>query len=610
MQTKQSAIRRVNHSVVGLFVSWAILGLPFANATVADEPKKQPASHKAYAQPKSCFVHTAKASVRCGPATQFYATAVLELGAAVDVYVETSDGWSGIRPPEGSHNWIPSSSVYLLPGGKSAEISVNKVAAFVGSDMAEIDSLLFQTELVQSQKVSILGEATRAEDGKQSLWFRIAPPPGEFRWIRTSQLGSSPVQRVAPALATGDAAADAVKLASSTAVVTSNASSDDSVVVAHGEEVVDGDVVWSDEADQIAKIEREIELEQSQVAGGLPGSEDEMPSHPARKKNRVTAYGQDQKYWNSLQAPGNQPLKVGPVSGVLGWLGISVVEDAVPTPAQPRPQQPRGNHYGGGALSRRGPYSPQSPLIESRLDRLPRPTRRDADGSLWSVLKSEGPLFGSDAQTEVPPEGDSFTSEPTRPVERVPIYAASYANASANAAREPAGTPERFQTAAIQEVFLQLTAMVAKPTEQWNLEPFRVSAKSWIELGDTPLIRGEARLLLDRIEDFESLRTRSLSIQPPPSPTAPPLTEAVPPRVAGSGSEASGWLVSIVTSLPGQPEFAITDDAGKVLAYVRPTTGLNLRRYVQQTVTVYGTPGYIPNLAAKQIIAERVVRLR
>jgi hypothetical protein len=180
-------------------------------------------------------------------------------------------------------------------------------------------------------------------------------------------------------------------------------------------------------------------------------------------------------------------------------------------------------------------------------------------------------------------------------------------------------TPDRFSTPAIQDALLQLTAMVSKPTEQWNLEPFRVSAKSWIELGDTPLVRGEARLLLDRIEEFESLRTRSISLQSPvqvpplqPAPplNAPPMTEAVPPRVAGSGSEASGWLVSLHTSLPGQPEFALTDDAGKVLAYVRPTTGLNLRRYVQQMVTVYGAPGYIPNLAARQIVAERVVRLR
>lgn len=624
MTNKQSAIRRTNRSNTGLAASWMIFGfLLIAGPLAADEPTRQTASHKAFTQPKNCFVQTAKASVRCGPGSQFYATAVLEIGAPVDVYVETSDGWSGIRPPEGSHNWIPSTSVYLLPGGKSAEISVTKVAAFIGSESDDIDSLLFQTELAQSQKVAILGEAMREEEGKQALWFRIAPPPGEFRWIRSSQLSSQPVPQVTQAIATVAATSNT---AGGTTAAPPDSKPDSSVVFANSQEVVDselvdselvdGEVVWSDEADQLAKIEREIEREQSQSASGMSGElEGAAPSHAVRKKGtRISAYEQDQKYWSSLQSPGGQPLRVGPIGGVLGWLGISVVEDGAPTPAHRGAHQPSATHLGasqfGGALSRRGPYTPQSSIMENRLDRLPRPTRRNADGSWWSALQSEGPLFGSDVQNAAPPEEDTFSSEPTQPLDRIPVASASYRNQRMEEPRIDVGTPERFQTAAIQDAFLQLTTMVAKPTEQWNLEVFRVSAKSWVELGDTPLVRGEARLLLDRIEEFESLRTRSMSIQSPPPLTAPPLTEAVPPRVAGSGSEASGWLVSVVTSLPGQPEFALTDDAGKVLAYVRPTTGLNLRRYVQQPVTVYGAPGYIPNLAARQIVAERVVRLR
>jgi hypothetical protein len=157
---------------------------------------------------------------------------------------------------------------------------------------------------------------------------------------------------------------------------------------------------------------------------------------------------------------------------------------------------------------------------------------------------------------------------------------------------------------------------------------------------------------LDRIDRFESIRQRSLALgdtpaaawssptpsqsnfQPnsyptnnPPSAAQPnqfsvsnassvsyaptaPYTEAVPQRIAESGGELSGWLQAVHTSYPGQPEFALTDDAGNVLAYVRSTPGLNLRRYIQQPVTVFGTRGYIPNLAAKQIIADRVVRLK
>jgi hypothetical protein len=163
----------------------------------------------------------------------------------------------------------------------------------------------------------------------------------------------------------------------------------------------------------------------------------------------------------------------------------------------------------------------------------------------------------------------------------------------------------------------------------------------WVEQGATPLIRGEARLLLERIERFESIRQRTIALNGvgtvsantvAPNPVAPnaaypsefsfsnangnsvaptaPYTEAVPMRVGESASEISGWLQGVHTSVQGQPEFALTDDAGNVLAYVRATTGLNLRRYLQQPVTVYGVKGYIPNLAAKQIVADRVVRLK
>jgi hypothetical protein len=54
----------------------------------------------------------------------------------------------------------------------------------------------------------------------------------------------------------------------------------------------------------------------------------------------------------------------------------------------------------------------------------------------------------------------------------------------------------------------------------------------------------------------------------------------------------------------------LTDDTGNVIAYVQSSAGLNLRRYLQQPVMIQGVRGYIPGLAAKQILAERVVRMR
>ncbi|MFN9913952.1 MAG: hypothetical protein ACK53L_15280, partial [Pirellulaceae bacterium] len=67
----------------------------------------------------------------------------------------------------------------------------------------------------------------------------------------------------------------------------------------------------------------------------------------------------------------------------------------------------------------------------------------------------------------------------------------------------------------------------------------------WIERGETPLMRGEARLLLDRIERFESVRQRS-SMTPLQGPTN--FSDAVPLRSPASESEMSGWLVAVHTS--------------------------------------------------------------
>ena len=111
-----------------------------------------------FEKPKVRSIHTNKATIRSGPSERYYATSTLMSGATVDVYMETSDGWSGIRPPAGSHDWIPSNIAYLLPGGKSAEIIEEKSPAWVGSDSSDVPEFMWQMELVKSQQVQVLGE--------------------------------------------------------------------------------------------------------------------------------------------------------------------------------------------------------------------------------------------------------------------------------------------------------------------------------------------------------------------------------------------------------------------------------------------------------------------
>ena len=713
---------------------------------------------------KQRYVHAPRATVRCGPGTSYYPTGLLEQGTAVDVYVQTEDGWSGIRPPEGSHNWVSAEFLYLMPGGRVAEVSEDKAPAWVGSANDQVSKLLYQTELSVSQSVSILDEAYRTEGGAKKLWFKIAPPQGEFRWVRSSMLGADPISvpkstaektatekkksRAASALAnkgqSGDEASQGVAKASYQSPVSKKPSKD-----AQSE----GNLAWSDEAEQVARVEREIRREQaaseqkileSAPSGAKKGSlikrspagSSEMPVE--RQVERSTERSVDrpvdrpvdrsgdrevvsgsgvqvlrprprptkpQSYedrdWQLFQERSVGPRETDSMNHVLGMFGMSLVDPnqipghpkqsaggasgprdgAIYSQSSPirsvprsaiasRPTRPSGPMAGGSAIGSNavGSNAMGSGNSYAGIDHLPRPTGRYSSPRLAGGYpqsgerpwwKTQGPLFGSDAdvgngaldygtlgngalnngdlgnsefgsglamgQSRMGFEGDEALGDgaPSRSIgsgsmmlASGPSMRSSASDSGSNGGSNWRSSDEvdRFQTPAIQDALAELSMIVSRPVDQWNLAPLRDSAMQWIERGETPLIRGEARLLLDRIERFELLRQRTGGyVAPAAMGPQIPMTSNASYQVERSPSmqsELSGWLVAVHTSLPGQPEFALTDDVGNVKAYVQSTTGLNLRRYTQQLVTVYGPQGYLPTLGAKQIVADRVVRMR
>ncbi len=657
------------------------------------------------------LVHGAKAVVRSGPSDKYYTTSSLQKGAAVDVYMETSDGWSAIRPPAGSHNWIPANVAYLLPGGKSAEITTDKSPAWVGSESSDMSELMWQMELVKSQQVQVLGEEVQlTEEGKKQLWYRIAPPPGEFRWVKTSQLSDS-----LPASATGTG----VQLAN---YVEDNPAS----VPTENNNGESGRVVWSDEKKAVEEVEAQIRREQAEAQGTVDGDAAPITStrirpiaqspsqHPKRaKRSNVSAEHQldGDRQWEAMQSA-DPKLRIKPMKSLLGLIGFSIIETER-APVSTQISQQYHTNAGAGNLGHIGPIG------NSRLDRLPRPGNRPsmmspADGSEtlsfpmgssgmdpigWNGapgmsgsatpqtaastmhsgestfskwINSREPVFGSpnagsqstlaaqDSYARLnAPQGQSVPNE----LEPSAWHGLSNSQRSLNApsSGESLGSQyldsgragdrrdggdgayeiDEFRTPEIQSALVHLTREVAGPTEQWNFTALKSQAASWIENGESILVRGEARLLMERIERFESLRQRALGFAQQTSMlaqqaignsasnairqasslapaagfpafsngTGSDVTRAVANSTANQG-DASGWLVQVHTTTKGQPEFALTDDAGKVIAYVQSYPSVNLRSYLQQPVTVYGVRGYIPNLAAKQILAERVVRMR
>ena len=184
--------------------------------------------------------------------------------------------------------------------------------------------------------------------------------------------------------------------------------------------------------------------------------------------------------------------------------------------------------------------------------------------------------------------------------------------------------------------------MVSGPQSTWNLAPLADRTRFLIEHGATAVERGEARLLMDRIEAFTDLARRSteLGITPPvglqtgvAAGQAAPGNTSMAASIAGSAArwasplgvggqavesasgsalrfDATGWIVQVRSSGRDMPTHALTNDAGTIIVYLSPAPGVNLGRYQGQAVGVYGLRGYLPQLKSNHIQVQRAVRLQ
>lgn len=130
------------------------------------------------------------AVVRSGPSEDAYPTGSVAKNRYVEAYFRSADGWCAIRPPQGSFSWVNAKFVRRENDstGRIVSTSGKAVPSRVGGATVE-ESALVQVGLKNGTTVKILDE-TRLADG--SAWLKIAPPSGEFRWIRANDLIADP----------------------------------------------------------------------------------------------------------------------------------------------------------------------------------------------------------------------------------------------------------------------------------------------------------------------------------------------------------------------------------------------------------------------------------
>lgn len=139
--------------------------------------------------PYDTIVDAEEVYVRSGPGTNYYPTGKLKRGQPVTVYRHDPGAWYMIGPPAGSFSWVRAQHIRRMADGQGV-VTANNVVVWVGSVESDIHEL-FQRKLAEGDEVRILGEKllpAQNADERSELWYRITPPPGEWRWVNGQTL--------------------------------------------------------------------------------------------------------------------------------------------------------------------------------------------------------------------------------------------------------------------------------------------------------------------------------------------------------------------------------------------------------------------------------------
>ena len=88
-----------------------------------------------------------------------------------------------------------------------------------------------------------------------------------------------------------------------------------------------------------------------------------------------------------------------------------------------------------------------------------------------------------------------------------------------------------------------------------------------------------------------------------------PQQESLKYRMAGATYDGVGWLMPVYGRERSLPPFALLDREGRLLQYVVPGPGVNLRRYTRKYVGILGTPMLVGHGEDKRLTAYRVIDL-
>jgi len=501
--------------------------------------------------PYLVYVDQEGVTARCGPGGEFYRTDPLRHGQRLEVYLETEDGWLGVRPPEGSFCWVPAHAVELDRGGSSGKITEDATLAWIGTHLGKARKYLWQIQMPRDEDVTILGRAEREGPDGPQLWYRIVPPSGEFRWVHRDQVVDNPELLLR------------------------------------------------------SKPQAEERLANAQPTPLEPAPERPVPAPVVTRSvlelasgaERLQADAAPEVQLHALSAPEAIPL-----ANVAGMPEPASVASDASSVAAVLSQAPIGSGIAP---------APQPPLVAIASQPSVRPIGAVADASVN--------LLASDAAW-VP--GASRAGGPALQTHDPAITAVEPPQSIRQADHQTQVLPPPDAALAggsVDALQLELTRRMVAAAGASELEPLRLAAEEIARSHAVEAERQRARLLVQRVQQVQSVaRRRDGQPEPVPSAVAPspveqaaaslPVSQRTLPPADASSSDPSGYLVQVYSSRPDSPPFALTDASGRTTHYVSPAPGVNLRRFLNQYITVSGQSGYATGLDTPHVIAVAAVR--
>ena len=329
-------------------------------------------------------------------------------------------------------------------------------------------------------------------------------------------------------------------------------------------------------------------------------------------EKEVAADGAEKEVW----------LKIAPPAGEFRWIHLRDVSRQAPPPALPEPEpevdeqpqrpepaEPRRLDVAGPPIALADierPKSRQLALVER--------AQFQNSGPLSNPLSPDGFVPRKRTGSEhlqppaVPPAGLTRTSTPTI---RSRLASESRRESAAPAPVSASGGAGDL-AAQLERLELDLSLMVAKDKTLWDLASIKTRVRDLVDHGPDPAGRGRARLLLDKVEQFEQafavqnygpIRTGATAAAAKSKPASPGMED---PRY-----DAQGWLKPVISRQGDKPvaPYAVVDQDGQPLCFITPQPGMNLRRYENKQVGVYGRRGFLEELKKPHVTARQFIDL-